>query len=222
LIVKTCWEIRQELLATTTGAAPSRRDALIGWNLACSECTVPLDGRACWEQCGGSPCCCAPVHVTCDFCEIYLEHRRELAGMTREATAVARAASLQPESKPQPQGGTPIMEKVQFNVPNLWADHHILKVRDVLTQLPGVADVVASSAFRMVAISYDPAVTGPEAITQALTAAGYPVAEEGQGVRGVLAGTQPVPMQDGRRDPAWNRLGMRQFKTDERDLKTKR
>lgn len=109
------------------------------------------------------------------------------------------------------------MEKVQFNVPSLWADHHTLKVREVLTQLPGVTDVVASSAFRMVAMSYDPAVTGPEAISQALVAAGYPVAEEGQGVL-----IQPVPVQDGRRDPAWNRLGMRQFKTDERDLKTKR
>lgn len=109
------------------------------------------------------------------------------------------------------------MEKVQFNVPTLWADHHTLKVREVLTQLPGVSNVVASSAFRMVAMSYDPAVTSPEAISRSLTAAGYPVAEEGQGV---LA--QPVPVQDGRRDPAWTRLGMRQYKTDERDLKTKR
>lgn len=109
------------------------------------------------------------------------------------------------------------MEKVQFNVPNLWADHHTLKVREALTQLPGVSDVVASSAFRIVVMSYDPAVTNAEAISQALSTAGYPVAEEGQGVL-----IQPVPVQDGRRDPAWNRLGMRQFKTDERDLKTKR
>lgn len=109
------------------------------------------------------------------------------------------------------------MEKVQFNLPTLWADHHTLKVREVLTQLPGVSDVVASSAFRMVAMSYDPSVTTPEAISQTLDTAGYAVAKEGQGVL-----TQPVPVQDGRRDPAWNRLGMRQFKTDERDLKTKR
>jgi copper chaperone CopZ len=183
-----------------------------------------LDGRSCWEHCGGSPCCCAPVHVTCDFCEIYLEHRRELAGfrgaaaMTDPALAEsADAASLPLVNEPQPQGGTPIMEKVQFNVPTLWADHHTLKVREVLTQQPGVTDVVASSAFRMVAMSYDPAVTNAEVISQALSTAGYPVAEEGQGVL-----TQPVPMQNGRRDPAWNRLGMRQFKTDERDLKTKR
>ena len=109
------------------------------------------------------------------------------------------------------------MEKVQFNVPSLWADHHTLKVREVLTQLPGVTDVVASSAFRMVAMSYDPAVTNCEAISQALSVAGYPVADGGEGLV-----AQPVPVQDGRRDPAWNRLGMRQYKTDERDLKTKR
>ena len=109
------------------------------------------------------------------------------------------------------------MEKVQFNVPGLWADHHTLKVRDVLTQLNGVTDIVASSAFRMVAVSYDPAVVTPGAIMATLEEAGYPVATEGSGVV-----TQPVPVQDGRRDPAWNRLGMRQFKTDERDLKTKR
>jgi copper chaperone CopZ len=221
-ILKTCWEIRQELLTTAAGAAPSRHDALAGWNLACSECTVTLDGRSCWEHCGGSPCCCAPVHVTCDFCEIYLEHRRELAGFRAAAAVtdpdlVESPAALQLVTEPQPQGGTPIMEKVQFNVPNLWADHHTLKVREVLTKQPGVTDIVASSAFRMVAMSYDPAVTNAEAISQALSAAGYPVAKEGEGVL-----IQPVPMQNGRRDPAWNRLGMRQFKTDERDLKTKR
>ncbi len=109
------------------------------------------------------------------------------------------------------------MEKVQFNVPDLWADHHTLKVRDALSRLPGVQDIAASPAFRLVAVSYDPALTTPGAVMATLEEAGYPVATEGSGVM-----TQPVPMQDGRRDPAWNRLGMRQFKTDERDLKTKR
>ena len=109
------------------------------------------------------------------------------------------------------------MEKVQFNVPNLWADHHTLKVREVLSQLPGVTDIVASSAFRMVAISYDPALVSPGALMATLDEAGYPIATAGAEVL-----TQPVPVQDGRRDPAWNRLGTRQFKTDERDLKTKR
>jgi len=109
------------------------------------------------------------------------------------------------------------MEKIQFGVPNLWADHHTLKVREALSQLTGVQDVLASSAFRMVIVSYDPALVTPGAIMAALDEAGYPVASDGASVM-----AQPVPVQDGRKDPAWNRLGMRQFRTDERDLKTKR
>lgn len=106
------------------------------------------------------------------------------------------------------------MEKVQFNVPNLWADHHTLKVREVLGQLPGVTDVVASSAFRMVAVSYDPALVAPGAIMATLDEAGYPIATEGAELL-----TQPVPVQNGRRDPAWDRLGFRVAKTDPRDVK---
>lgn len=106
------------------------------------------------------------------------------------------------------------MEKIQFNVPNLWADHHTLKVRDVLTQMTGVQDVIASSAFRMVAMTYDPAIVSPGAIMATLEEAGYPVATNGAGVVAQL-----VPVQDGRKDPAWDRLGLRQARTDARDAK---
>lgn len=109
------------------------------------------------------------------------------------------------------------MEKLQLNVPDLWADHHVLRVRALLTAMPGVQDIVASSAFRIVALSYDPALTSPGAIMAELDEAGYPVATDGTGII-----TERVPNADGKRDPAWNRLGMRQIKTDERDLKTKR
>ncbi len=109
------------------------------------------------------------------------------------------------------------MEKLQFNLPDMWADHHVLKVRTVLGAMDGVQDVVASSAFRMVVLSYDPAVTSAGAIWAALEDAGYSVSTDGSGVV-----THVVPIQDGKADPAWTRLGMRQIKTDERDLKTKR
>lgn len=107
-----------------------------------------------------------------------------------------------------------MIEKVQFNVPNLWADHHTLKVRDVLANMAGVHDVIVSSAFRMVVISYDPAVVSPGVLMAALDEAGYPVATDGSGVV-----AQPVPVQDGRKDPAWDRLGFRQTRTDPRDAK---
>ncbi len=109
------------------------------------------------------------------------------------------------------------MEKLQLNVPDMWADHHVLKVRAVLGALPGVQEVIASSAFRMVALSYDPACVSPGAIMAALEDAGYPVATDGTGII-----TETVPVATGQRDPAWFRLGLRQHKTDERDLKTKR
>lgn len=109
------------------------------------------------------------------------------------------------------------MERLQLNVPDMWADHHVLKVRAILTAMPGVQDVIASSAFRMVSLSYDPALTDPVAIAARLAEAGYPVATDGAGVI-----SERVPVATGGRDPAWFRLGMRQSKTDERDLKTKR
>jgi copper chaperone CopZ len=109
------------------------------------------------------------------------------------------------------------MEKLQLSIPDMWADHHVLKVRIILGEMDGVQDVVASSAFRMVSLSYDPAVTNPEAIKAALEFAGYPIATDGTGVI-----AKRVPVATGQRDPAWFRLGTRQAKTDERDLKTKR
>lgn len=109
------------------------------------------------------------------------------------------------------------MEKLQLNVPAMWADHHVLKVRAVLTALPGVKDVIASSAFRMVVLSYDSALISPGAVMAALEDAGYAIATDGSAVV-----AETVPVADGKRDPAWTRLGMRQIKTDERDLKTKR
>lgn len=106
------------------------------------------------------------------------------------------------------------MEKAQFNVPDLWADHHVLKVRQALAALPGVQEVIASSAFRAVSIVYDPGASSPEAISAALAEAGYPAASDSADLV-----TQPVPVQTGRKDPAWDRLGFRVTHTDPRDVK---
>jgi copper chaperone CopZ len=106
------------------------------------------------------------------------------------------------------------MEKAQFNVPRLWADHHTLKVRAALMQVAGVQEVIASSAFRMVMVTYDPALTSSPALSAVLNTAGYPVAVSGEEVV-----EQPVPVADGRKDPAWDRLGFRVARTDSRDVK---
>ena len=65
------------------------------------------------------------------------------------------------------------MERAVFTVPKLYADHHVLSVRELLANLPGVQDVYASSAFRRVAVSFDPAATTAEAISGALQGAGF-------------------------------------------------
>ncbi len=49
------------------------------------------------------------------------------------------------------------MEKVVLRVPTMWADHHILAVREALGQTAGVTEVVASAMYKDVVIQYDPA-----------------------------------------------------------------
>ncbi len=69
--MKSCWQIRQE--------QPKNGDE---WRMNCSECHAMAAGASCWEL--NMPCCCAPMHVTCDFCCLYIAHRREIASRTQE------------------------------------------------------------------------------------------------------------------------------------------
>jgi copper chaperone CopZ len=85
--------------------------------------------------------------------------------------------------------------KVVLDVPTLWADHHVLKVRDALLGLRGVEDVYASSAWKQVLVNYNGEQTAPADIEKALAEAGYPV---GEGEVPMLA--QPT---DNRKDPSW-------------------
>ena len=70
------------------------------------------------------------------------------------------------------------MEKAIFEVPKMYADHHVETVRETLTGLPGVATVLASAAFQRVVVEYDPKATNPAAIAESLSAAGYTPGEE--------------------------------------------
>lgn len=67
------------------------------------------------------------------------------------------------------------MQKVVFAVPAMYADHHVLAVREALLQAEGVADVVASSMEQRVWVEFDPAKTSAEALAAVLEKAGYPV-----------------------------------------------
>ena len=99
------------------------------------------------------------------------------------------------------------MEKMVLSVPEMWADHHVLKVREVLTTLAGVQEVYASAAWKQVVVAYDPNEVDESAIVDALEGTGYGT----DGARD-LEGQQ---LSAG--DPKWEALGVRVTKTNERD-----
>lgn len=76
------------------------------------------------------------------------------------------------------------MEKVTLDLPTMYGDHHVLEVRRILLEIPGVQDVYASSAFRVVEITFDPEKVSREALVEALDRAGY-------------SGDLPVPVEMG-------------------------
>jgi copper chaperone CopZ len=100
--------------------------------------------------------------------------------------------------------------KAVLEVPTLWADHHVLKVRDALTNLEGVDGVYASSAWKQVLVSYDSAKTDLATIEKTLAEAGYPV---GQGEVPVLVQPREI-----RRDPHWEVLDVRVTETNRADI----
>jgi copper chaperone CopZ len=65
------------------------------------------------------------------------------------------------------------MESLTLSVPAMYGDHHVLEVRRLLLALPGIGEVYASSAFKVVEVTYDPAQIEPDTITNTLKVAGY-------------------------------------------------
>ena len=102
------------------------------------------------------------------------------------------------------------MEKLILEVPSMYADHHVLAVRDALTGLKGVYEVYASSAWKQVIVSYDPKTIKPPAIEETLSKAGYPV---GEGEPPVLVEADNI-----KRDPKWETLGLRVSQTNQVDV----
>ncbi|HEY64952.1 MAG TPA: heavy-metal-associated domain-containing protein [Caldilineae bacterium] len=102
------------------------------------------------------------------------------------------------------------MEKIVLDVPLMWADHHVLKVKEALAKLEGVEDTYASSAWKQVLVTYDPSKVDRAAIEKVLADAGYPV---GQGEPPLLV--QPT---EKRRDPRWEELGFRMTETNQADI----
>ena len=65
------------------------------------------------------------------------------------------------------------MESLTLKLPAMFADHHVVEVRRILSELPGVGIIYASSAFQSAEIEFDPNLTNAQEIERVLNAAGY-------------------------------------------------
>jgi copper chaperone CopZ len=65
------------------------------------------------------------------------------------------------------------MASVAIDVPLMYADHHVVAVRRILLEVPGVDAVNASSAFHVVKVAYDADKTSEDAIKKLLDENGY-------------------------------------------------
>ena len=66
------------------------------------------------------------------------------------------------------------MEKISLSVPTMYGDHHVLAIRKLLGALPGVEAIYATSAFKQIGLTIDPAKTSQAEIEKVLTDNGYP------------------------------------------------
>ncbi len=100
------------------------------------------------------------------------------------------------------------MENLELTIPALYADHQVTKIKQLLSPIAGVQDVFVSSAFKAVAIEFDPAKTSKGALVKALADADF--------VPGQLEEVEPQGY--GRYDPAWETNGVRVTVTNQVDL----
>ena len=69
------------------------------------------------------------------------------------------------------------MEELTLAVPGMWADHHVLAVRDLLREDDAVTSTAASALEGAVHIEYDAARTDPQRIAALLSEGGYACGE---------------------------------------------
>jgi copper chaperone CopZ len=65
------------------------------------------------------------------------------------------------------------MKTFELEVPTMFADHHVLEVRRILLELPGVDDLYASSSFQYIKLEYDESKLKEKEILAKLEEAGY-------------------------------------------------
>jgi copper chaperone CopZ len=102
------------------------------------------------------------------------------------------------------------MTELILELPTMFADHHVLKVRDALDGLKGIEEIYASSAWKKIMISYKKNSIKPDEIEAALEKAGYPT---GKGETPVLVEASKI-----KRDPKWEKLNSRATQSNQIDL----
>jgi len=65
------------------------------------------------------------------------------------------------------------MRTITIEAPALYGDHHVVEVRRLLMELPGVENVYASSAFHAIEVTYDPDTIQDDVIKNKLDEVGY-------------------------------------------------
>jgi copper chaperone CopZ len=65
------------------------------------------------------------------------------------------------------------MQTKTFEVPTLYGDHHVLEVRRILLEIPGVFDVYVSSAFQVIEVTFEETKVNDLEIAVILDNAGY-------------------------------------------------
>ncbi|NLG48779.1 MAG: heavy-metal-associated domain-containing protein [Chloroflexi bacterium] len=101
------------------------------------------------------------------------------------------------------------MNRVTIRLPQMYADHHVLNVRQAVTGLQGVQEIIASAARRQVMITYDESLLSADQIIAALTGAGYPPDQQ----------VQLAPIVERSQDgSAWYNVLQRTTTTERRDL----
>lgn len=101
------------------------------------------------------------------------------------------------------------MEQMILRIPKMWADHHVLAVRQALQNLNGVQDITASAVRKLVRLSYDPRTIGQDQILKTLQDAGYDPA---------LAIDFPAVLANKEHGSAWFVQGIRTTQTNRLDL----
>jgi len=65
------------------------------------------------------------------------------------------------------------MKELHFDVPALYGDHHVLELRKILSNIDGIIEIYASSAFHMIEMTIDDSHVTLETIEDVLKQTGY-------------------------------------------------